>query len=238
MGQGKSLDSQVEIANKAAAQTSESILCGPDCQRQKKEEQLLQSYNNAKVNAATAPNQLYQAEKQYYTYSSGPQGYREIVESQSSAEATQLRTTLTNDFNSKYTNAMQIVNTYKTLYESYINTYTLLHEKYIHDNTKLSYQNKKEISDTMTNDRKSFYENQGNDNLGWWYRLFYWIYIIALVILIITIILGDIQWTTLKKTSIVVLFIFFPIISNFIVMKVIYLFQYMYSVLPKNTNLS
>ena len=89
-------------------------------------------------------------------------------------------------------------------------------------------------TDTVTSDRKSFYEGQGVDKLNNWYSFLKWIYIILLVIYAFGMILAESNYRFLTKFLILLAFIIYPFV-------IVYLVTFLYegylkisSLLPKN----
>jgi hypothetical protein len=57
-----------EKINELLEQSSQAIMCGPECQKAKVSEDLKQKYLDAETNMQTAPMQLDQSKKNYYVY--------------------------------------------------------------------------------------------------------------------------------------------------------------------------
>jgi len=108
-----------------------------------------------------------------------------------------------------------------------------LYDEYSEENDKMERFLKKVKDDIVTNDRKTYYEQQYIDSLEnryYWYRFIY----IFLLLIIIGIILFKYSGSWIKKLLIIVCFILYPI---FIVPIVIYLIQcvkYILGFFPKN----
>jgi len=166
-----------------------SIICGPSCQQKKITKELKQKYLDAQTNLRTAPDQLRQAEKNFYVYTVGETGYNDILEKELIEKAEKIGKQLTDLFNSELTNAKTMNSYLKTATINSQYTVDLLNT-YLAKNKDLTEQLKESQSDIVTNDRKTYYESEAIDNLELWYvlfwRAFYLLYIFLLIILITT----------------------------------------------------
>jgi len=117
----QSVDSQIATANAMAQQASNALICGPNCQQQNTASTLRQLYKDASTNIITAPAQLIQAEKNYYTFTAGVDGYNTFLNTKYQTIADNLKTDISNKFNGQITNAIGLNNTYNTLYINYQN---------------------------------------------------------------------------------------------------------------------
>ena len=156
--------------NQLVSQSSDALLCGPDCQKIRKTDLLRQSYLDAQSNVETSPIQLQEAEKNYYTYTQGDAGYNTIRKNELSKQAAKIISTATATFQTELDKAKDSAKTYNTLH---ITSQTMeeLYKKYIDENKELQKKLIHLTTDTITNDRKSFYESQGYDTLNNWYIL-------------------------------------------------------------------
>jgi hypothetical protein len=66
--------------NSLLEKAAESIVCGPACQRQKKEEELNKRYLDAKTNIESAPYNLEKAKKNYLVFKNGESYYENVLE--------------------------------------------------------------------------------------------------------------------------------------------------------------
>ena len=86
--------------NGLMAKSQQSLLCGPDCQKQKNLDELKQKYENAITNVNTAPQQLTDAKKKYFTALEGTAAYNKDVLADVTATAEQICGVLQKNFNS------------------------------------------------------------------------------------------------------------------------------------------
>jgi hypothetical protein len=215
------------------SQSAASLTCGPDCQKARRAEQLKQKFLDAQANVNTSSSQLEDAAKEYYTYTQGTAGYNKYLAAKVSAQATATTSEATTAFSSAAEKLKTLTATYNTLHETYTNTFNL-YEKYLLENSVLQGQIDSINTDTVTSDRKSFYEGQGVDNLNNWYILLKWIYIILLVVYVFGMALAGSNYTFLTKFLILLAFIIYPFV-------VVYVVSFLYtgitrinSLVPKN----
>lgn len=219
--------------NQLIQQSTDALTCGPNCQKTRKSDSLRQDYMNAQANVETAPYKLHEAEKKYYIYTEGTVGYNAVILKESTKKANQLTTSITNAFQSDVDSAKSLTETYNSLYITYQNTFEL-YEKYLRENSELQYQINEINTDTITNDRKTYYEGQGYTKLQSWYSLFKWIYIFLLVVYFIGIFLAGGKYSFLSKFGILILLILYPFLINYIVIFIYKTGARIYELFPKN----
>ena len=91
-------------------------------------------------------------------------------------------------------------------------------------------------NDIITNDRKSFYENQSYNTLQDWFKLFLYIYIFVALITLYAV--WNAKYETPLKVAIGVVTIIFPISLYFVVGPLLYWMSMLNNILPKNVNFS
>lgn len=91
-------------------------------------------------------------------------------------------------------------------------------------------------NDIVTNNRKSFYENQSYETLKDWFKLFLFVYIF--VALITFYVLWSSKYTMPSKVGLGIATIIYPFFLYFMIGQLLYWIQYVYNMLPKNVNLS
>jgi len=140
----------------------------------------------------------------------------------------------TEKINEEATKINQQIDTYNALFLNYINVVDL-YEKYKRENAELFIELKDETNDVLTNERKTYYEDQQIDSLKFYYYYFLvTVYIICVMSFGIFSLLYPSQSTTIIKTVIFILLIALPFISTFILGVIIYLIYELYNLLPKN----
>jgi hypothetical protein len=230
MPEGQLAISQINdmISNSAA-----QLTCGPDCQKARYSEELKQKFLDAQANVNAAPAKLDAAAKEYYTYTQGANGYNRYLSGQVSSEAKDLTSSASSTFSSASDKLLALTKTYNELNATYINSIDL-YKKYLIENSVLQGKIDAISTDTVTSDRKSFYEGQGLDNLNDWYILLKWIYIFLIVVYVFGMILAGSNYSFLTKFFILVAFIIYPFVIVFVISLLYEGFLRFLSLFPKN----
>lgn len=219
--------------NELLEKSSQSILCGPTCQKIKVTEELKQKYLDAETNIQTAPIKLEQSKKNYYIYSEGRPYYENMMEEELNEKAKKISELLVENFNDEVTNA-NTINTYLNIaLINSENTKELL-KQYLDENKLLKLKLRESHGDILTNDRKTYYEIDALNNLTLWYRLFWYIYYVLVIVLVSALILAPTELTIFKKILVVIIFIFYPYYINYINNFIYVLWTSILSRLPKN----
>jgi len=218
-----------DLLNKSA----EALLCGPDCQKMKITDELKQKYLDAETNIQIAPIKLEQTKKNYYVYKEGRPFYDNMLEDELKQKAEKISELLGESFNEEVSSA-NTMNQY--LNTALINSeYTSeLFKKYTSDNQQLKLQLRNSRGDILTNDRKTYYETDALNQLQLWYRFWWYIYYILLIVFTIALFVSPSELTMIKKVVLFVLLIFYPYYIDYIVRWVQGLYMSIYNRLPKN----
>ena len=220
--------------NSMIDQATQAISCGPDCQNQQTSEQLKQDYLNAQTNLATAPNNVYVSRKNFVVYNEGQPAYDELINTELSEQAQSLSSYYQTNFNSESQNINFNIDTYSGLLINLINIFDL-YLKYKKDNTEMLKQLKDETNDILTNDRKTYYQDEGINNLNLYYHYFFLlIYIIVVLCYIVYNFMYTSQLSILVRGIIFVLMILLPFFSTWILEKIVAFVHDVYNWLPKN----
>jgi len=219
-------------------QASQVINCGTECQKKKKTEELKQNYLKSQTNLATASNQLQVSEKEYVTFAKGELAYNELEQDQINSNSGQMATMFQQKFNEEAVKVDSQIDTYNGLLLNFKNIVEL-YLKYKKENVELYKELKDDTSDILTNERKTYYEDQGIDNLKFIYH-----YILLTVYIIVVVCFGVLSFvypSTINwkyRLSILVFLIGLPFISSWLLGYIINFSYYLYSLLPKNVRLS
>ena len=213
---------------------TKAISCGPECQQNKTAEDLKNKYLTSKSNLTLAEPQYQVAKQNYYTYVSGQGGYNEMME----AEYKQQANLYIDDFKTKYNDQIskikQQIGTLNGILINYSNVYDLFLQ-YKKDNKKLSKQLKEETNDILTNERKTYYEDQQINSLnGYYYYILLVIYVIVVICFIIFSVIYPSQFSFLSRFLLIIFFIAIPFISTWILGKIIFIIYWLFDLLPKN----
>ena len=224
--------------NSMIDEASDAITCDSNCQKQRTIDDLKQKYLNAQTNLATAPNQLTTAKKNYVIYSQGQTSYDDQVYKQLTKKAKELASFYAENFNKETQDALTDIQTYSGLLANLRNVFDL-YIKYKKENSELQKKIKKESNDILTNERKTYYQDEGIDNLK-----FYYYYFLIVIYVICVVAFGifnffypsHISWIIRLVMFIILLIL--PFISTWILGKIVVIIYNIYGVLPTNVHTS
>ena len=224
---------QVTTAQASAVAAIAATPISADMQRQLELAALLQSYNNAKETVAIAPSNLKIARKNYVVFDKGQPEYDGEIKAELTAKATTIANAYTDQFNDNIEQMNSLINIQDTLTDS-LNSI----DKYntnLQDST--TYGNA-EIADTKTdvniNDRKSFYENQNFDTLKDWHMFIAWVYWLLAIIFILCLLLSNKTLSLMVKGIIIASIFLYYFAMKYILIYLLQLLGYLYTLLPKN----
>ena len=237
------LQKQQETTNQINAlleKSTESLLCGPTCQKIKKKKALEQKYLDAQTNLQTAPIDFQEARKEYYVYAKGEPAYNHLIESELKQKADSIGKLIHEKFKEEIKQAA-LLNTYYN--SDLINSKNTieLYKNYFGKNLETEKLIMTSHGDVLTNDRKTYYETQELENLQGWQNVFFFFYwalaIVILVFLYIPILKNE-NFSILKKIIMIPIlaipFIAYPIFIPAIVGFFVGLVRKLRSYLPKN----
>jgi hypothetical protein len=209
------------------------LSCDADCQNKKKKKELKQLYLEAKTNLLTAPVQLETSYKNYLTYTKGDDAYNQYRESELQQKAKTIVRTFKTNFRDEIEKAKESYDTYSGLLLNFTHVVDL-YKKLVEENKKLEIELKNKTSDTLTNDRKTYYEDQSIDNLGFYHKIIVIIYIIFLIGFAVSIFVFPSASSKGSLLAILVFFIIYPFICVRIFKFIYYIKDIIMGVFPKD----
>jgi hypothetical protein len=238
--------------NELLEKSAEAMMCGPTCQKLKITEELKQKYLDAQTNIQTAPTKLEQTKKNYYIYSEGRPYYDNMLEEELTQKSEKISILLSENFNDEIAGALTMNNYLNTALINSSYTKELL-DDYTEKNKEVKLLLRDRHGDILTNDRKTYYEADALQSLKKWYRLWWYLYYILVIVLVLAFILSPSKIDVLsiveingkrmpmvnidniiKKTIVIILFIFYPYYIDYIVNWIKGVFLFVYNRIPKN----
>ena len=137
------------------------------------------------------------------------------------------------NFNALYNDLLSKINTYSSLYSNY-NNINQLNNNYINENNNLNDALVNESDDVLTNERKTFYEDQSITNLNSYYYYLLYIYIILFIIHLAYMFYMPSTVSLFRKISILIFLLLLPLFSGKVLSLIIYILHKLYNLLPKN----
>ena len=218
--------------------SSQIILCPPgsDCDKTKKTNDLYQKYINEQTLLKNGPSNVNIAEKNYYTFSLGENGYSEFEDKKINSQIDKIVLDKTNEFEGQIDQCKTLNNSMNYVITN-INNVKELNDKYKKENLELKDDIINSGSDILTNDRKSFYEKQNYDTLLNWNRLWFYMYCCLLFVFIIMIFISNTNNYSFRfKLGLVLFFCIYNFLFYRFILYSISFVKYINKLLPKNTN--
>jgi len=213
---------------------TKAISCNSECQRNKAAEKLKDKYLTAKANLHLAQPKYELAKQKYYTYVDGQSGYNEIIEKELQTKANLFDEKFKENYHLEKGKIKSQLETYDGLLINFRNIVDL-YKQYKKDNIKLFKELKDETNDVLTNERKTYYEDQENGYLNLYY--YYFLLVIYCLIVICFLIFSIIYPSAINwkiRLFLGLIFVILPFISTWILGKIIYLLYWLFDLLPKN----
>jgi hypothetical protein len=224
--------------NSFIEQARQTIMCDSVCQKKKGEQLLKQEYLNAQTNLAIAPNKLEVAEKNYIVFSEGESGYNTFEDNLINTKSENIAKLFADNFEKETAEIKSNNFTYSNLLINFKNVVDL-YLQYKKENIYLANELKEMTNDVVTNDRKTYYENQGIEFLqSIYFYSFIFIYGAFVVIYLLIALLYPSHLSFKYRGTIFIGLLCLPFISSYIISFIINIVSIIYNVLPKNSYLS
>ena len=233
------MDSQFDLNNfnSFIQAASQQIACGTECQKQKTAEQLKNTYLNAQSNLTLAQPQYDTAKKNYYLYLDGQNGYNKMMEEEYSTQSNKKATEFKHNYNKQINKIKSLLGTYRGILINFRNIVDL-YTQYKEENLHLFKSLKTRTNDVLTNERKTYYEDQSIDFLNTLYRYgLLIIYIIVVICYVIFSLIYPSQTSWKIRGLLFLVFLVLPFISTFLLGKIIQFIYWVFGLLPKNVYL-
>jgi len=224
--------------NSFIEKAKQAVMCDSNCQKQKTADDLKQKYLASQTNLASAPAQVDTAKKNYVTFTQGELSYNTEKEQELHKKAQIIISSFNDTFNKESQEIKQQIETYNGLSINFKNVVDL-YFKYKEENDELNKNFKDNSSDVLTNERKTYYENQGIDTLKF---VYHYILIIIYVIFVIGYIFTSFFYNSYlnwkMRFVILLILVFLPFVSSWLLAFIIRIIYKIYDLLPKNMHLS
>jgi hypothetical protein len=234
--QNSNINNNLDKFNSMIDKATAAVSCDSECQRQQKDDELKQAYLDAQTNLATAPNNVYVSRQNYVVFDQGQPAYDELIDSELLEQAQKLSSYYQTNFDNESQNIFFNIDTYSGLLINLKNIFDL-YLKYKEENINLFKKLKDETNDILTNDRKTYYQDQGIDNLKFYYHYFLLlIYIVAVLCYVVYNFMYPSQVSFIVRIIILGIMVLLPFISTWILGKIVGIVYDIYNWLPKNAH--
>lgn len=228
---------QVDHFNTLLDQANERNACDPQCQYLKKSAELKEKYMLSIQNKKTSSHQIEEAQQNYIVFTKGQPVYDEVLDEELTKKAQKIGKQIETSLGKETKQIVTDIHSYNALLLNYTNLIDL-YKKYKADNIRIKTKIKEEGNDILTNERKTFYENQGQTTLNTFFYVLTVLYIVSLVAFLIFVFVFPSDLKLMTKLGIfaglIVLYFVCPYILSFII-SILHL---IYNAVPKNVHLS
>lgn len=165
----------VANANSLLRRQAALMKCNPACQDKKKLARLLDIYDNKKDNLQTAPMQVDIARKNYLEFKYGADEYvvKASVELRKQADVVVAK--MTQEWADEKVQVNELIADYASMVRTNADL-TKYYARVTAATKRLDKNFKAKKNDTITNDRKAYYQEQGVTNLRYWFYFLRWMY--------------------------------------------------------------
>jgi len=215
-------DLDIGALNEAIANINKSSECGPDCESANTKAALKLAYEKAQQNITTAPQQLSEAEKNYYVSNFGLVAYNEMLKKRYEDEIIELNKNDQKTLSQQKVELIELVNEYKTT-GIYLEKLDELQDKLQEENDKYKKDIEEYISKNNTNNRKAYYNENQTSSLDTWNLFLKVLYLIILAILTIKLLYIEKLYTNKFTWIVLFLLLLLPYLIIPILSKIIQL---------------
>ena len=220
--------------NTLITQASDVITCDANCQNQRQADQLKQKYLDAQSNLASAPTQLDTAQKNYMIFTQGEASYNDNNDGELQAKAQAIIDAFLQNFNKEKSSVTTQIDTYDGIRVNFRNVFDLFN-KYKIENKLLFKDLQNDTNDVLTNERKTFYEDQRIDGLKfYYYYILMTVYVICVICFIIFSFVYSSQSNMKSQFAVLVGLIALPFVSTWLLGNIVSVIYIAYNSLPKN----
>jgi hypothetical protein len=228
-----SVDDVIANANNLLQKQNQMLACDAQCEHDKKLAKLRDVYDNKEDNLQTAPMQMEVARKNYLEFKYGADDYVTKASVALKEEADKVIADMTQIWNQEKDMITTLISDYNTMLSTHADM-EHYRDRISASVDRLDKNFVAKQNDTTTNDRKAFYQNQGVDNLRYWFYFLRWAY----AAIVLTYIIGVFSLPTTKSSSMkygmLVLLVAFPFVIAVIAVASFAMIRTIASKLPYN----
>ena len=228
-----SMEKVISNANKLIERQNQHLACDAQCEREKKLTQLREKYDTSKNNLESAPMKMEIARKNYLEFKYGQDDYVVKASGALKKEADKIIKEMTEIWRKEEEMITTLIADYRAMRSTY-GDMEHYEERIEASVERLDRDYKAKVNDTITNDRKAYYQNQGIDNLNYWFYFLRWAY----AAIIITYVIGLFSLPTSRSSKVkygmLVLLIIFPFVVAVIAVTCFATIRTLISKLPYN----
>lgn len=219
--------------NQFIENANQTLSCDANCQKANQENKLKNIYLDSITNSASSSAQEKIAYKNYIVATQGQTAYNDEIDKQLNEKANVIAQTIKKVFDENIYNTELSLGSYKGLLSNFINVVDYYVLK-VSKNIRYENNSKIKTSDVLTNERKTYYEDQSIERIKYINKILFYFYFLLIILLIIFAFIYSSELSYFKIFLIVIL-ITYPFISSKLFSFLIYLYNFIViNILPKN----
>jgi len=224
---------QLDHFNELLNNAKEMNTCDSECQYRKKSQELHKRLERSLEVRKELPDRIEDNEREFIVFTKGKQFYKNMVDKKIKTEIEEILSKFILDFNNDSKNMNRNIDTYDNLYVNYDNVKDL-YKTYKQENMMLRKNIKIEGNDILTNERKTYYEEQGITTLRAYNYALSIIYVILLVLFIIFFFVYPTDMGLGGKAGVILGLVVLYFVLPYILGAIIATAYFIYGKLPKN----
>ena len=237
MNNNQNLNPLMDKFNLMIEQSKDRMNCDKECQKEKKAKILKEEYLDSLKNQKYADDYIFNARKKYLTHTQGDAGYNDIINQEVKFKVEKFDDNMKKKIYEENESLSGLIKTY-AISEDYYNNMKDYYETLKIENIYLKKQLGMDKNDILTNNRKTWYQNQGIDNQVYIYYVLAVLYFIAIVLFLFFIFMYPSHLSKVQLFFVWIGFIILFFVSPFILSFLIEIVYKIYSFLPKNVHLT
>jgi hypothetical protein len=213
---------------------NKTLSCDSNCQKMNRENKLKQIYLDSLTNSASSSAQEQVAYKNYIISTQGQSAYDDEIDKQLKIKADSIAKAYKKIFEENIYNTELSLGTYKGLMVNFKNIIDY-YLSYLNKNVKFENDNKIKTSDVLTNQRKTYYENQNIDRIKYINVFLFYFYYLFVFLFIVFYFIYPSELSNIKLLMLLFLLIIYPFIASKIFTFLVYTYNFIINnILPKN----
>lgn len=237
MNNHQHLNPLLDKFNLMIEQSKDKMNCDKECQKERKSKLLKEEYLELVKNQKYADDYIFNARKKYLIHTQGDAGYNDIINQELKFKVEKFDENMKKKIEEENNLLNDLINTYG-ISEDYYNNMKDYYETLKIENIYLKKQLGMDKNDILTNNRKTWYQNQGIDNQIIVYYVLAVLYLIVAILFLFFIFIFPSSLSKLKLFFMWIGFIILFFVSPYILSYFIALVYKIIKLLPKNVHLT
>lgn len=229
-------DNQITLdnINNFINNANQTLSCDTNCQKMQKENELKKIYLDSITNTTSSSAQQQIAYKNYIIATQGEEVYNDNIDKQLNEKANIIADAYKNNFDTNMYNTELSLGTYKGLlinFQNIIDYYI----SYADKNVNTYNNNRIKVSDVLTNERKTYYENQNIERIQLINKILFYLYFLIVILFLIFMFIFPANLSYIKLIIILIILVIYPFMSSKIFTLIVNIYNFIVNnILPKN----